>query len=233
MQNQRNEYSISLRNLSYIILTISTGIVIHRKFRRIKDIEDLSSRFFRGQQKSLTKLNSLYGYVTSVGDGDNFRFYHTPGGRLLGWHWLRKVPSNRNALKNETLSIRLSGIDAPESGYFGKLGQPFSLEAKQFLARKLEHRSVRVYPLHRDQYNRAVCGVTYYPIRWLFFKRDIGPQLVSRGLAVVYEGANSSYYPTEKSVLMKIQETARKRKLGMHSLGNKLELPKDYKKRNK
>lgn len=31
---------------------------------------------------------TLYGYVTSVGDGDDFRFYHTPGGRLAGWGWL-------------------------------------------------------------------------------------------------------------------------------------------------
>ena len=35
----------------------------------------------------------LYGKVTSVGDGDNFLFFHTPGGVLGGWHWLRKVPT--------------------------------------------------------------------------------------------------------------------------------------------
>lgn len=34
----------------------------------------------------------LYGKVTSVGDGDNFHFFHTPGGVLGGWGWLRELP---------------------------------------------------------------------------------------------------------------------------------------------
>merc|ERR1712224_418960 len=28
---------------------------------------------------------SIYGRVTSVGDGDNFHLFHTPGGRAVGW----------------------------------------------------------------------------------------------------------------------------------------------------
>ena len=35
----------------------------------------------------------LRGKVTSVGDADNFRFYHTPGGIWAGWGWLRRVPT--------------------------------------------------------------------------------------------------------------------------------------------
>lgn len=41
--------------------------------------------------KSLKK-RWLYGKVTSVGDGDNFHFFHTPGGLLGGWGWARHVP---------------------------------------------------------------------------------------------------------------------------------------------
>jgi hypothetical protein len=48
---------------------------------------------------------SLVGQVTSVGDGDNFRMYHTPGGRLAGWGWLpwRRVPVGKKALKDQTV----------------------------------------------------------------------------------------------------------------------------------
>lgn len=48
---------------------------------------------------------SLFGQVTNVSDGDGFRLYHTPGGRLAGWGWLwrRKVPEKRKGLTNETV----------------------------------------------------------------------------------------------------------------------------------
>ena len=48
---------------------------------------------------------SLFGQVISVGDGDGFRLYHTPGGRLAGWGWLwgRKIPEKRKGLTNETV----------------------------------------------------------------------------------------------------------------------------------
>ena len=41
----------------------------------------------------------LYGKVTAVGDGDNFRFFHTPGGVLGGWGLIRAVPA---LLENDT-----------------------------------------------------------------------------------------------------------------------------------
>ncbi|CEP62425.1 Lcl3p LALA0_S05e05358g [Lachancea lanzarotensis] len=34
----------------------------------------------------------IYGKVTAVGDGDNFHFFHTPGGIRGGWGWLRSIP---------------------------------------------------------------------------------------------------------------------------------------------
>lgn len=48
---------------------------------------------------------SIYGRVTSVGDGDNFHLFHTPGGRTVGWGWLRKVPEGRKDLKDRTVSV--------------------------------------------------------------------------------------------------------------------------------
>lgn len=46
---------------------------------------------------------SLFGKVTSVGDGDGLNMFHTPGGRATGWGWLRSVPSTRKELKDRTV----------------------------------------------------------------------------------------------------------------------------------
>lgn len=45
-----------------------------------------------------------------MGDGDNFRLFHTPGGRLTGWEWMpgRKVPTKREELKDRT--VRFKGL---------------------------------------------------------------------------------------------------------------------------
>lgn len=64
--------------------------------RRIPGASKISTSFWRRR--------SLFGKVTSVGDGDGFRLFHTPGGRLAGWGWLpwRKIPSGK-ALKDNTV----------------------------------------------------------------------------------------------------------------------------------
>jgi hypothetical protein len=53
--------------------------------------------------------------VTSVGDGDNFRIYHTPGGRLAGWGWLpgRRIPMDKKELKDQTVSVIQEGSCLP------------------------------------------------------------------------------------------------------------------------
>jgi hypothetical protein len=90
---------IEPRNLIPTLL-VTGGILacvrIHRKYlRRIPEAGYIKPTLFRRR--------SLLGRVTSVGDGDNFRLYHTPGGRLAGWDWLRKVPTTKKALKQETV----------------------------------------------------------------------------------------------------------------------------------
>jgi hypothetical protein len=75
---------------------------IHRRFlRRIPEATNISP--------SILRRRSLLGRVTSVGDGDNFRMYHTPGGRLAGWGWLpwKKVPTLRKELKDRTVCFTL------------------------------------------------------------------------------------------------------------------------------
>lgn len=77
----------------------------------------LSARFYRTYlrripqavsiQPGFWRRRSLLGKVTSVGDGDNFRLFHTPGGRLLGWGWMpgRKIPEKGKELKDQTVRL--------------------------------------------------------------------------------------------------------------------------------
>lgn len=83
-------------------LVLTSGILLavrfHRSYlRRIPDAPSISSSYLRRR--------SVFGQVTSVGDGDNFRIFHTPGGRLAGWGWLpwKKVPTNKKDLKDNTV----------------------------------------------------------------------------------------------------------------------------------
>lgn len=83
-----------------LLLTSSILLAVrfHRQYlRRFPDAPSISPSFLRRR--------SVFGQVTSVGDGDNFRIYHTPGGRLAGWGWLpwKKVPANKKELKDNTV----------------------------------------------------------------------------------------------------------------------------------
>lgn len=75
------------------------GIKFYRTYlRRIPSIEYIHPGKYR--------TRTLFGRVTSVGDGDGFHLFHTPGGRWAGWGWLRKVPTDKKALKGNTVSRR-------------------------------------------------------------------------------------------------------------------------------
>ncbi len=87
------------RNWIPTLLVTATALAtlqLYRSYlRRIPGTGYISPSFFHRR--------SLYGRVTSVGDGDNFHLFHTPGGRLAGWGWIRKVPTDRKDLKGRTV----------------------------------------------------------------------------------------------------------------------------------
>lgn len=82
-----------------VLTTACLGLFkVYRTYlRRIPEATNIPQSYFQKR--------SVFGKVTSVGDGDNFRIYHTPGGWLAGWGWLpwRKVPTDRKELKNKTV----------------------------------------------------------------------------------------------------------------------------------
>lgn len=84
-----------------VLTTVSLGLFrFYRTFlRRIPEAINIRPSYFQKR--------SILGKVTSVGDGDNFRIYHTPGGWLAGWGWLpwRKIPKDKKELKNQTVGL--------------------------------------------------------------------------------------------------------------------------------
>ncbi|KAM0283644.1 hypothetical protein ACHAQH_002423 [Verticillium albo-atrum] len=180
-------------------------------------------------QENFFRRRSLLGRVTSVGDGDGFHLYHTPGGKLAGWGWLRKIPEGRTNLKGETISIRLAGIDAPEGPHFGRPGQPFAAEAQAHLSSYILHRRVRVHPHKRDQYNRIVATAS---IRPSLFKKDVGLEMLKQGLATTYEAKSGVEWGGKESVYRAAEAKAKAKKLGLWSIkASDFESPREFKTR--
>jgi hypothetical protein len=83
-----------------LTLTTVAAVRFYKSFlRRIPTVNHIKPDYFRRR--------SLFGKVTSVGDADNFRLFHTPGGRLAGWGLLpwKTVPTKREDLKDQTVSF--------------------------------------------------------------------------------------------------------------------------------
>ncbi|KAK0656827.1 nuclease domain-containing protein [Cercophora newfieldiana] len=202
--------------------------------RRLNGAGHITPGYFRKR--------SLFGKVTSVGDGDGFHLFHTPGGRLAGWGWLRTVPKERKELKGRTISIRLAGVDAPEAAHFGRPAQPYSAEAMDFLQDYILGRRVRAYIYKRDQYERIVATV-FVRKPPFFLRKDVGKELLKRGLATIYESKTGAEFggPAMEKSYRTVEAVAKRKKKGIWSVeragflgfGKKeaLETPREYKER--
>ncbi|KAK7203958.1 putative endonuclease LCL3 [Myxozyma melibiosi] len=74
--------------LPTLVLTslICGSMAVYLRFlRRYKTAVDVPTRLYQTH-------GTIHGRIVSVGDADNFRVFHTPGGILAGWGWARKVP---------------------------------------------------------------------------------------------------------------------------------------------
>lgn len=229
----------STQTLTISAVTTLTTLALVRLYksylRRIPTVEYLKPSLFRRR--------SLYGYVTRVGDGDNFHIFHTPGGKLLGWGWApgRKVQNLKGKeLKDRTVHVRIAGIDAPEAAHFGRPAQPHSQEALDWLKSTVLNKYVRAYPYSRDQYERAVSSV--YQRKWIFFKSDVGLNMIKQGLATVYEAKFGSEFGGQEEKYRAAEDKAKSRGVGMwqsgiwekltgKGSGKTVETPREYKKR--
>jgi len=77
------------------------------------------------------------------------------------------------------------------------------------------HRPIRAYIWKRDQYERIVA--TVYVRRWLFLRRDVSYEMLSRGLATTYEAKTGAEYGGLEEKYRIAELKAKMRKLGMWS----------------
>ncbi|KAF0719799.1 Aste57867_798 [Aphanomyces stellatus] len=173
--------TLSMELVVVFLMGLCTGLLLpyiyHVLFHRYATVKDIPESSFDNEV-------SLRGTVVAVSDGDTFRLRHMP--------WLTGVGSyDGKKLTENTLQIRLAGIDTPEIAHFGKPCQPYAKEAKAQLTSMLQGRIVTVRLLRRDQYGRAVCMVTYGT--WPFSYQNVSEELLKFGLARVYRLGGAAY----------------------------------------
>ena len=197
---------------------------------------------------------TIRGRVVKVIDGDTLRIQHTP--LLLDKYpfinnWKNRLSSNRNRkcstdgksnLSQCTISIRLYGIDAPEMARNGNPGQPYAIEAKEYIINKVaatsKNQIVHVKLLGKDQYSRIIGRVTTtIPKRKLFGittgrEEDLSVGLIEQGLASLYTGGGAKY-DGRRSLLEHKIHTAKQKKMGMWKKNGQFVDPAIYKKEMK
>lgn len=129
------------------------------------------------------------------------------------------------------IPIRLAGVDAPEGAHFGRPGQPFAAEALQWLTSYLLGRRVRARIHRRDQYDRVVATVTVR--RWGgLLRRDVGLEMLRRGLATTYEGKTGAEFGGREAAYRAAEAKAKRKRMGIWGIEKGMfESPREYKNR--
>lgn len=111
-----------------------------------------------------------------------------------------------------TERVRLANIDAPEMSHgYSKPGQPYSVQAMNWLAREVEGRKgVTIRCVDKDRYERQVCEL---------YRGDtsINRELVRAGLA--WANTANPRYLRDRTVLQ-AQEEARAARRGLWAAGS-------------
>lgn len=160
---------------------------------------------------------TLRATVVSVADGDTVRVRHQP---LFG------RAKSVGKLRDNSISVRLLAIDAPEIGKFGRENQPFAEEARASVRDSVLGKQVQVKCWQRDQYGRIVGEVRYGALG----RRELSTELIQEGLAVVYTGRDASYGTRSVDEWKALQAIAQRERRGMWVNGvDTVQLPSEYK----
>ncbi|KAN0142068.1 hypothetical protein V8E53_000530, partial [Lactarius tabidus] len=124
---------------------LGTSTIYRRYFMRLTSAVWITHNILRREPW-------ITGVVTSsMGDGDNFRFYHTPG---FGWRGPLKFRQIHKQLVRNTIHIiRMAGV---EQAHFGKPAQAHSDEALAWLKEQIHGRRLKCQLFQHDQYGRIV-----------------------------------------------------------------------------
>ena len=123
------------------------------------------------------------------------------------------------------IKVRLVGIDTPEtSKKKGLSGQPYSVQAKKFLAGMVLNKTVDIKGYGLGPYNR-ILGVLYVN------GNNVNIEIIKAGLAEVYRGKPPRGFDLKP--YSQAEAETKKAKRGIWSLGVKYISPRDWRKRNK
>ena len=177
-------------------------------FRQYDTANDIPKSYFKDK-------NIIRGKVIKVIDGDTIRIRHTP---LYPLSKGDKGCIDRK-LSECTISVRLYGVDAPETPKFGNEGQPYAQEAKEYISKQVYDKNVKIKLLRKDQYSRVVGSVTIQKYKYVpFIKTDLSQGLAANGYASLYTGGGSEYNGNIDKLNRKIKK-AQTKKRGIWSNG--------------
>lgn len=195
---------------------VAAGFISTPWTRTYLTATDIPDRMFASQR-------IIKGTVASVADGDTFRLKHEPTisfGRKKG-----------GKLSETTISIRIYGVDAPETQHGASQAQPFGNEAKEFVREEILGKRVRVKLLRRDQYSRVIGSVKYGGIG-PFGRKDLSIQLLRKGYGTMYYGGGAEY-DGKKEEMESIVKAAQRKRVGIWANGATIETPAQYKAKQK
>lgn len=198
----------------YVLVSMFTLVIaftiryFYKRNRRIRAVTDLPRNYLDYE---------ITGIVTSVSDGDGFKLFHTPFFRSSVWK-----------AGDQKLTIRLTGIDAPETRYFSTPEQPFAAESKEFLSNLILNKRVKIIIKGIDRYNRILAIVF---LGNFFNSVNVNLKMIEEGYACVYIGRDS-VYGGYKDEMIELQKKAKQNKKGMWKF-NDVVLPMEYKKSRK
>jgi len=167
---------------------------------------------------------SIYGRVVKVVDGDTIRIRHLP------WYPFPSSSSSYTGrLSDNSISVRLYGVDAPEIAKFGNADMFMGQEAKSHVEKRVNNKVVKVKLLRKDQYGRIVGNVSVRRTIPFLPKIDLSMDLAKKGFATLYTGGGAEYDGNKEALISAI-ETAKKKKRGVWSNGvDNMVTPAQYK----
>lgn len=161
--NGNNEVVTISLNTFYgasLILTFLGGLYLtyNRYLKQYRNVKDIPTNLFRKKW--------LYGKVTAVGDGDNFHFYHLPGGIFGGWGWLRKIPELE--LNTAMKIINSKNITASDKPFHQLSFKSFSKRIKDISSMSSSQRNLKLkssYYMNLKPRYKGKRGLPTIPIR--------------------------------------------------------------------
>ncbi|KAE8538747.1 hypothetical protein D1P53_005110 [Cryptococcus gattii VGV] len=216
------------------------GVMGYRRYwRRIKNADYVTSELLsrrawikgiRRRRRQASSQLTVNFFSDELLSADNLRLYHTPGPFFRYPFKIRSIPTTQKGLRNETISIRIAGVDAPENAHFGNPAQPHAKESLEWLRATILGKRMRCQLLAKDQYNRIVA--VPYISRRLWRDRPLPLMMLKEGMAVVYKAGGAEYGPWGLDEMLKVEAEARDAKRGLWAL-RKFESPGDFKARMK